>query len=481
MLTSLSFLDPGQEWPPASEHARLDQYRDNALLFAGEHPEVFNDWYRLLRKDQRATLEIVVNLTKRVSTLWADLLVGEPPRFSAADEKSTEQDAIDRLVDDNELATTMYELALDISRFGDGLLLIRLEPGRSAIIEAISPQVWFPVVNPTNVRDITAHVLGWTYDVGAGREKRTYLRAQIHTPGRIEHRLYELEQGRIRQQLDGAAVEPGWRDVEETKVAEPLVIQVPGLRTSDQLHGMDDYGDIISIVQEMSARVAQISRILDKHADPSMYGGAENTRVDPKTGETAVDAAGGTYFVVQDGDQPPGYVTWDGQLTAAFTELERLLELFYITSETTPAAFGQLKAGLAESGSALKRLLLAPLAKVNRIRLRVDPRVRQAIQLAADLERLNGRATPEIPSITIDWNDGLPEDIREAVQLETWRVGAGIGSRYSAVQRLDGGDDESIQEEIDRIDEDQAGAAGRAPGAMAPGRLALNFGDNGGQ
>jgi len=476
MLTDLTFLDPGQSWPPASEAQRLQQYCDNALLFKGEHPAVFNDWYRLLRKDQQATLEIVINLTKRLSTLWADLLVGEPPTVTASDESSGEQDAVNRLFNDNDLAIVMYEAALDISRFGDSVLLIRLpaERSRSAIIEAISPQVWFPVVSATNVRDITAHVLGWTYDVGAGREKRTYLRVQIHTAGWIENRLYEIEAGRIRQQLDGAALEPGWVDSEETRVDRPLVVQVPGLRTSDQLHGLDDYGDIISIVQEMSARVAQISRILDKHADPSMYGSDENVKVDPKTGETQVDAAGGRYYTVREGQQPPGYVTWDGQLDAAFRELEVLLEYFYLTSETTPAAFGQLKAGLAESGSALNRLLLAPLAKTNRIRLRMDPRIRIAIQTAADLERMNGRGTPEIKGLTINWNDGLPDDIREQVQLETWRVGSGISSRYKAIQRLDGGDDESIQDEIDRIDEDQASAAGVLAGGMAPGRLSLN-------
>lgn len=474
MLTDLSFLDVGQPWPPTSETERLRQYRDNALLFQGEHPAVFDDWYRLLRKDQQATLEIVINLTKRLSTLWADLLVGEPPQLEAADESQAEQDAIDRLFHDNELAIVMYEAALDISRFGDSVLLIRLEPGRSAIIEAISPQVWFPVVSVTNVRDITAHVLGWTYDIGAGREKRTYLRVQIHTAGWIEHRLYEIEAGRIRQQLDGSALEPDWIEVEATKVDRPLVVQVPGLRTSDQLHGLDDYGDVISIVQEMSARLAQISRILDKHADPSMYGPDENVKVDPATGETVVDAAGGRYYTVMTGEQVPGYVTWDGQLDAAFRELETLLEYFYLTSETTPAAFGQLKAGLAESGSALNRLLLAPLAKTNRIRLRMDPRFRAAIQLAAALETAQGRGTPEIKSLTITWNDGLPDDIREQVQLETWRVGSGISSRYKAIQRLDGGDDESIEEEIERIDEDQASSASVLAGGMAPGRLSLN-------
>jgi hypothetical protein len=41
-------------------------------------------------------------------------------------------------------------------------------------------------------------------------------------------------------------------------------------------------------------------------------------------------------------------------LEAAFKQIDLLMEQLYILSETSAAAFGQLKAGLAESGTALK-------------------------------------------------------------------------------------------------------------------------------
>jgi hypothetical protein len=90
-------------------------------------------------------------------------------------------------------------------------------------------------------------------------------------------------------------------------------------------------------------------------------------------------------FPVGQGEQPPGYVTWDGQLEAAFKQIDLLMEQLYILSETSAAAFGQLKAGLAESGTALRRLMMAPLAKVNRIRMRFDPALKEVLWLASML------------------------------------------------------------------------------------------------
>ena len=65
MLTDLSFLDIGQQWPPASELKRLQDYETNRLLFEGEHQRVFSDYLRLLRDDDQAILELIFNLTKR--------------------------------------------------------------------------------------------------------------------------------------------------------------------------------------------------------------------------------------------------------------------------------------------------------------------------------------------------------------------------------------------------------------------------------
>jgi hypothetical protein len=83
MLTSLDFLNIGQPWPPPSEVERLTLYKQNRDLFEGRHDKVFKNWVRLLRDDMQASLEIILNWPKRLSTLFADLLLGEPPQVKA--------------------------------------------------------------------------------------------------------------------------------------------------------------------------------------------------------------------------------------------------------------------------------------------------------------------------------------------------------------------------------------------------------------
>lgn len=469
MLTDLNFLAPGQPWPPESELERLKTYQANRNLFEGKHELVFRDWIRLLREDKRATLELILNWHKRLSTLWGNLLLGEPPRISAGDKGSPEQSEADNLINNNRLIKRAFEVALDVSRFGDGLFKIRHDSSR-AIIEGQTPTVWFPVVSRDNVKDITAHVLAWAYDevspllIGAGNRKQQFLKAEIHERGKITTRVYKLiNQG---QKIGELAEE---EKVQDTGVDDFLVIQISNLITTDRGTGIDDYSDLDGIIQELEIRVAQISRILDKHSDPNMYGPDSALEVDPLTGQ-ATFRAGGKYFPLTPGDDPPGYVTWDGQLEASFKEIDVLMEQLYILSETSPAAFGQLKSGLAESGSALRRLMMAPLAKVNRIRMEFDPALKKALQLAAALDVAQGtRGAVKLDSIHIDWFDGLPQDDTEQTQIEVQRKSAGLTSLESSLRRLDGLEGESLQKEIDRINNDQKIQSSR-PTISLPGR-----------
>jgi len=458
VLTNLDFLSPGQPWPPESEADRLKKYQANRLLFEGEHDKVFKDWIRLLREDKRATLELILNWHKRLSTLWANLLLGEPPRISAGDKDSQEQTEVDHLINDNRFVKRAYEVALDVSRFGDGLIKVRYD--EKSIIEGQTPLVWFPVVAKDNVKDIVAHVLAWTYDdisplpAGVGSRKQQYLKAEIHEKGKITTRVYKLiNQG----QKIGNLVED--EKVEQTGVNDFLVVQVSNLITTDRATGFDDYSDLDGIIQELEIRVAQISRILDKHSDPNMYGPDSALEVDPLTGQTTF-RSGGKYFPLTPEENPPGYITWDGQLEASFREIDVLMEQLYFISETSPAAFGQLKSGLAESGSALRRLMMAPLAKVSRIRMEFDPAVKKALQLAAALEVAQGfKGAVKLDNIHIVWFDGLPQDDTEQTQIEVQRKGAGLSSLESSLRRLDGLEGEALQQEIDRIKSEQGTAA----------------------
>jgi hypothetical protein len=451
MLTSLDFLNQGSAWPPPSELERLTLYKANRDLFEGRHERVFKDWVRLLRDDQQASLEIILNWPKRLSTLFADLLLGEPPQIAAGDEGSQEQEETAQRYIREGLFNTAYEVALDVSRFGVGLFKIRFD--QRSIIETQTPLCWFPVVKPDNVKDVQCHVLAWDYEeteerlLGARTLRR--LKVEIHERGRLTTRVYDITSGNI-----SAQIEP--EQVVMTGVDDFLVIPVYNLSTSDRLTGLDDYSDLDSIIQELEIRVAQISRILDKHADPNMYGPSSAWEQDPRTGAWSI-RGGGKFYPVDEGEQPPGYVTWDGQLEAAFRQIELLMEQLYVLSETTAAAFGQLKSGLAESGSALKRLMLAPLAKVNRLRMRFDPALKQVLKLASALEVAQGMANAvKLEDVNITWQDGLPDDEMERTQIEVQRYGAGLTSLESALQRLDGLEGEALQQEIEQIKGEQA-------------------------
>jgi len=437
VLTSLDFLQPGKPWPPPEEGERLRLYSQNRKLFEGKHAEVFDSWIKLLRDDQQATLEIILNWHRRLSTLWADLLLGEPPHITAGDQGSAEQVAVDRLVDDNGLINTAYEAAIDISRFGTGLFKVSYN-GRS-IITGQQPAVWFPVVKPDNIKEITAHVLAYEYKEG----KAKYLKAEIHERGKITTTRFSLNENTIEAVIDS--------DELTTGVDDFLVVPANNILTTDRITGLDDYSDLDSIIQEIEIRVAQISRILDKHADPNMYGPDSALEQDPKTGEWTF-RGGGKYFPVSDGEDAPGYVVWEGQLEAAFKQIEVLMEQLYILSETSAAAFGQLKSGLAESGTALRRLMMAPLAKTNRIRLRFDPAIKKALKLAAALEVAQGMSgAVKIEHINIDWQDGLPDDEPETTQTIATQKQSGLISLEAALRKLHGLEGEALEQEVARI------------------------------
>jgi hypothetical protein len=315
------------------------------------------------------------------------------------------------------------------------------------------------VVKPDNIKETQAHVLAWTYEEDVQERGKTvtkkYLQTEIHEKGRIITAKYPIENNIIGPAIEYAETETG--------VDEFLVVPVNNVLTTDRVMGLDDYSDLDSIIQALEVRVAQIERILDKHADPNMYGPDTALEHDPATGQWGY-RGGGKYFPVGQGEQPPGYVTWDGQLDAAFKQIDLLMEQLYILSETSAAAFGQLKAGLAESGTALRRLMLAPLAKVNRIRMRFDPALKEVLRLASMLEKAQGMSGAVVlENIHIDWKDGLPDDEQEVTQNETQRYTTGLTSLESSLRRLYGLEGDALQEEVERIKGEQQGQAQMQP------------------
>ncbi len=461
MLTDLNFLNVGQAWPPQGERERLQKYQENKLLFKGRHNEVYKDWVRLLRDDKKATLELILNWHKRLSLLWADLLLSEPPKFTSGKEGSNEQLELDSMLEDNGLLNTAYELVLDISRFGTGIFNV-YNNGKKGVISVTPADTWFPVVDALNIKNVLYHVLAQTYTVGAGEKMEKFLQVQIHEKGKYTIRKYKIKDGVIRSEIQAP-------QVVTTGLSDFAIIPVNNIVTSDEVIGADDYADLDSVIQEMEIRIAQISRILDKHSDPNMYGDENALEEDPETGETTF-RGGGKFFPVSQGGEKPGYLVWDAQLEANWKELDFLLSQLYILSETSAACFGDLKQGLAESGAALKRLMMAPLAKTQRIRMRLDPALKKALKLCSQFNAATDLS--KVP-LNIFWKEGLPRDDKEDAEIMAIRTGATGGdrtiSRRTAIKRLDNMTDSEVDEEMDRIAEDEASTDPLSPAPFSRG------------
>ncbi|MDD3566309.1 MAG: phage portal protein [Methanothrix sp.] len=435
VFTTLDFLKPGAKWPPDKD--RLARYAKNRLLMEGDHDLVFAG---LNEDDAPRIIKMRVNWFKRIMTLFADLAVGNPPKITAED-----QATIDRITGDNAFEVLVYDLFSDLIAFGDGVLKPRWD-GKRGVISRIDPRHWFPVVNPDDSGTITAHILAW--EVPLGDDK--YVKVEVHKPGKIEHRLLKLTSDgkEIKEPVPLATIEryANLKEEEETGVPGFLVVHFSNLKAGDGVFGLDDFKDISDLVEEIERRLIKVSGTLDTFADPWMCGPSGLRVRDPITGEI-VWASDEKYIALNEGESPPEILVWDAQMGATFTQIETLLSQLYVMAELSPAAFGEVKTGLAESGSALKRLMLPTLAKVNRLRLRIKPKLIEVLKTTAELEvasRMSGAET--LTNLSLEWRSNLPIDPVEAAKVEATRRGAMATSVRGSLSRLD---PDATEEDLD--------------------------------
>jgi len=421
LLTNINFLSTGMPWPvdDLDTKLRLESYEKHKLLFQGHHSSVFRDLNRLLREDESSVLAFSLNWHKRLTTTFANMLWGEVPNISSKNDSNG--DYLKSLIEYNDFYNTGYEVTLDILRYSPGILKIGFD-GERATIESQNPAFWYPVVNPDNIKKIQYHVLAWTFEeIDWEGKKTSYIREEVHSRGKIENRLYELDNGKIGKQIKPISSHPRYKtlkDEQNTGINDFLIIPIFNLQTSDNPFGQSDYEDINSLIEQLELRICQITRILNKHSDPNMAGPESCLINDPDTGEP-IFTSGGKFWPLESGEKAPEYITWDGKLDSAFKQMEFLLDQLYALSETSSVLFGDpKKLQRADSSAALKRLLISTLSKVNRLKLSIDPKIRKALKIASQIEVLKKVPTAvELINIKIDYRDGLPEDPVEMAQI----------------------------------------------------------------
>jgi hypothetical protein len=225
-----------------------------------------------------------------------------------------------------------------------------------------------------------------------------------------------------------------------------LVRHIPNYRTSRDFYGRSEFLGIHDLVSALNARLTQYDFVLTNHAEPKMQ---VPPGVMDENGE--VDRNELEFIEAQDTDQSvTKYIEYDASLADSKAIIDELTSKILMIAETDRAAIGLAEGGGPVSGRAMKLSMTRTLAKVARRRRMYDIAIPDLLEIA---QRMMGITDPVRP--TLLWPDGLPSDRAEEIEEMTQRILNGTISRRQAVERLDGVDEETAEERIAEIDEDE--------------------------
>lgn len=450
-------------FPNPSEVQRLKDYKYNKRLFMGDHFEAFS--MKIGNNDYNANYSrlryVMANFAGLISKVMADMIFGEPPDITIPDGDS---DFLETLIRENKLRTQNYEQALSSSYRGDCLYKLRVDKRRpndtnsTVIIEPVTPAIYFPRLDPFNITGKpTAEELCWVIKKS---DDERYVRKEIHTPGMILNELWELDkEGRLIRQASFSKV--GMEDVpavEDTGVNRSLLVHMPNWKDSSRYFGISDYYDLESLFYAINNRMTKTDNILDKHSDPilALPEGILDEKGKLKKGSlNLIQRPEGAGKEVD-----PNYITWDASLENAFKEVEKLVEFLFMMAEVSPDILG-MGQGQSDSGRALKLKILRTVAKARRKELYFDEGLKEVLYVAQLLAQAHGlqadegvmlKKDPKVPEVK--WNDGIPPDYSEQVDVESKRVDAGLTTKKNAIIRIDGVDDKTAEKEVKAISEE---------------------------
>lgn len=459
----------GEQFPFKSHYPRIERYRENMKLFKGEHYDIFRKYNVKAFND----IYIAVNLAGLICKKSADLLLGEEPIISAGKEdNSNEQLAIDRFTDSNYMDIVNYESALFNAVKGDSFYRVRYGQENGGIftdeeyrvfIEGIAPDHVFPEVSPLNKKQIVVyHYCVPSYDENT---ESWSLICESHGAGYVLYHSYDLKPiqvnvlGEVEKFTIGDMIdEPKYT---LTGVNKPLIVHIPNMASGDNWEGLDDLSENKGLFDELNNRLSQIASILDKHSDPALA---------VPTGLLAEDENGNTKFrvavdkvfeVLGKDDIIPQYITWNGNLQEAITEMKEVVNLILMNSEIPAIALGLSDTGTSgSSGLSIKFRMNSLLSKIKRKRLYYKKGLKQVYTVAQELETALGIANYDVVNPHIKFNDGLPTDDLQDANIMNVRTGGAVTmSQKTAIMRLDNMTEEQAEAELKRIEEEQKATA----------------------
>jgi len=459
---------------------------------------------REFTQEEWATKEFIVdNKTQLIAKVSADLVCGKKLSITfPKDQKPSPDDEtwLEAFLKKHKLHTVLYEAAIRNSALGDQFFEVCVAEDE---IEIPYRDPFFVYIEHDGDK-VTAYELCWEIEIkeeirrllSKEVRKRTLVQKKIHLKGKIRYELWEIkgadtekvpmitnpanvalvEKALTSSWMECYLVKEGEIETETTDVAQVyvieentgidaiLVIHWPNYRMFD-IYGVSDAGMIEGLQNALNLRETQMNDVLDKHADPAMYG--PDDFLDPN-GNLVMTGGGGRYFPVSTGatGTSVGYLEWQGHLDDAKLEIERIYKAILDNTETAAALLG-IDSGGVESGRALMYKLIRSLAMATRKFSYMKQALIDLISTAQKM-RIVWIDGPGVTSfdeeLTTDWKDqikeptievmsSLPTDVTESITQVTSLVGSGLISKETGLEIIAKLFDEiDIEQEKKRLD-----------------------------
>lgn len=414
MLTDLSFVASGRPWPPEDpdERARHDEHAMNRRLYNGDHEAIFPKLSTYLKDkiDDDKKVAIIIGLAKTATRTYLDYLIGEAPEIKAP-----------ILYDIPD-----YPVLTDTSRDGIGLFEITQDG-----IVAQNPERCYIVVMPGNINQVLAYVFFEKFEQGADSKKQTYVKFTIHAKGYIQHLIFELKDGKLtsgplpltnfeqfkelRVDAEGKQYPFGVNPDGSPKQTEILVVRMDNISTTERYYGQSDYTpEVHSKLEAMDLAFCRRAEVLAKFTRPKPMAGLSAFTFDHskqkytwKTEEA---------IVVEAGEPPAQYLTWQAQLADVKVEIDDLYK--QLLDDLSLVEDKDLNT--AQSGTAIRFKLTKTLAKVRWLASSYKKAVAKALSLKSKLDvalGVAGAIAYEPTEVQIILRDGIPDDPLETAQI----------------------------------------------------------------
>lgn len=468
----LSIFKVGGTFPPKNHRKRISRYRDNENLFKGFHYEVFQRRREHLSTNQNNLLYISANLPALICKKSADFLFGEPVSFDAGkEENSKEQERLEGFNLEHDMNILNYESSLGNAYRGDSFYKIRwgqqwrgnvdkkLDPFR-LFIEPQNANYVFPESLPGDAKNIFVyHIAVPVHD----RENEYLLKVESHYPGKIVERTFRMRPNQVDFKgkiitFDIYAEIKGVSNSTNTDVPYPLVVHIPNYALEDSWEGLDDLSEHHSLFDEINMRLSLIAEILDKHSDPAMAVPPGSLDED-ENGQPIFHAQRDKIFEQDHNEPEPKYITWDGQLNAAFKELDVLIDYLLMTAEIPAVVLGKDNSGTSgASGSGIKQRMNSLLLKIKRKRQYYEKGLRRVILIAQLLEHAKSSKVDYevVQQPRILFNERLADDEMEKATVAQIRTGGKPTKSQKSILMEDYKlTEEQADNELERIKEEE--------------------------